>query len=317
MPLDGAVAAALAQAPRCGGRLHLGGALSAPAAGVATPFAASAWFRRLGDARREVALVDQVALVLFLAVLLGSLVGPLFLRFSPGVPAGDPFQPPGSPNILGTDEVGRDMFTRILYGARTSWISALVVIASGITVGGLVGLAAGAVGGWVDTVLMRLTDTFLALPAPVLAIAVVAVLGPSLPHLVLAVAVVWWPYYARIVRGEIKALAARPHMEAARLAGVSTIRLWTRHLLPGAIPPIIVAASLDVGGLILTLAGLSFLGLGAPQPAPELGAMVARGLPYLLDFWWVPVAPAAAVFLLTVLANLTGDALRDALGADG
>jgi peptide/nickel transport system permease protein len=232
------------------------------------------------------------------------------------VPAGNPFNPPGSPNLLGTDEVGRDMFTRILYGARTSWITAFIVIASGVAIGGAVGLAAGAAGGWVDTVLMRLTDTFLALPAPVLAIAVVAVLGPSLFHLVLAVVIVWWPYYARIVRGEIKALSARPHMEAARVAGVSTFRLWTRHLLPGAIPPIIVAASLDVGGLILTLAGLSFLGLGAPQPAPELGAMVARGLPYLLDFWWVPVGPAAAVFVLAVLANLTGDALRDALETD-
>jgi peptide/nickel transport system permease protein len=277
--------------------------------------AAPAFGRRLQDARRNMGLVDQVALVLFVIVLVLSLFAPFFLG-DPGVPAGNPFNPPGSPNLLGTDEVGRDMFTRILYGARTSWITAFIVIASGVAIGGAVGLAAGAAGGWVDTVLMRLTDTFLALPAPVLAIAVVAVLGPSLFHLVLAVVIVWWPYYARIVRGEIKALSARPHMEAARVAGVSTFRLWTRHLLPGAIPPIIVAASLDVGGLILTLAGLSFLGLGAPQPAPELGAMVARGLPYLLDFWWVPVGPAAAVFVLAVLANLTGDALRDALETD-
>ena len=286
---------------------------AAPAALAAGP----SWARRLDDARRNAGLVDQIALVLFVVVLIGSLVGPLLVAYNPGIPVGDPFAPPGPSTLLGTDEVGRDMFTRILYGARTSWIAAFIVIASGVTVGGLVGLAAGAAGGWVDTLLMRLTDTFLALPAPVLAIAVVAVLGPSLPHLVLAVGVVWWPYYARIVRGEIKALAARPHMEAARLSGISTLRLWRRHLLPGAIPPIIVAASLDVGGLILTLAGLSFLGLGAPQPAPELGAMVARGLPYLLDFWWVPVGPAAAVFVLAVLANLTGDALRDALGAEG
>src|SRR5712692_5316118 len=278
--------------------------------------AAPAFGQRLQDARRNMALVDQVALVLFVIVLVLSLFAPFFLG-DPGVPAGKPFNPPSSSNLLGTDEVGRDMFTRILYGARTSWITAFIVIASGVAIGGSVGLAAGAAGGWIDTVLMRLTDTFLALPAPVLAIAVVAVLGPSLFHLVLAVVIVWWPYYARIVRGEIKALAARPHMEAARLAGVSTLRLWSRHLLPGAIPPIIVAASLDVGGLILTLAGLSFLGLGAPQPAPELGAMVARGLPYLLDFWWVPVTPAAAVFVLALLANLTGDALRDALGAEG
>lgn len=285
-------------------------------AAAVVPRGRSIWGRRLADARRNMAAVDQVALVLFVLVLAASLVGPFLVSTNPAVPVADPLTQPGPPNLLGTDEVGRDMFTRILYGARTSWITAFVVIVIGVIVGGTIGLAAGAAGGWVDTVLMRLTDTFLALPAPVLAIAVVAVLGPSLFHLVLAVSIVWWPYYARIVRGEIKALAARPHMEAARLAGVSTLRLWTRHLLPGAIPPIIVAASLDVGGLILTLAGLSFLGLGAPQPAPELGGMVARGLPYLLSSWWVPVGPATAVFVLALLANLSGDALRDAFAGE-
>ncbi len=290
--------------------------MAATASPSIAPAARTSRIRQLDDARRNVRLVDQVALVIFVIVLAGSLIGPLLVRDSPAVPVSDPFVAPGPGTLLGTDEVGRDIFTRVLYGARTSWIAAFIVIAAGVTVGGLTGLAAGAAGGWLDTLLMRLTDTFLALPAPVLAIAVVAVLGPSFAHLILAVAVVWWPYYARIVRGEIRALAARPHMEAARLSGVSTGRLWLRHLLPGAIPPIIVAASLDVGGLILTLAGLSFLGLGAPQPAPELGGMVARGLPYLLDAWWVPVMPSAAVFVLALLANLTGDALRDALGVE-
>jgi peptide/nickel transport system permease protein len=175
-------------------------------------------------------------------------------------------------------------------------------------------LVAGSAGGWIDTVLMRFTDVFLALPGPVLAIAVVAALGPSLPHTLLAVAIVWWPFYSRIVRGEVKALAARPHLNAARLAGVGRVRLAVRHLLPGAIPATLVTASLDVGNLVLTLASLSFLGLGAPDPAPELGAMSAQGLPYLLTDWWVPVMPALGILFLALASNLAGDGLRDLMG---
>ena len=143
----------------------------------------------------------------------------------------------------------------MLYGARASWFAALVVVAIGLLIGGLVGLIAGATGGWVDSVLMRITDAFLSLPAPVLAIAVVAALGPGFVHTLIAVSIVWWPFYARLVRGEVARLAARPHVEAAKLAGVGRIRLALRHLLPGATPNALVAASLDIGTLILTLAG--------------------------------------------------------------
>jgi peptide/nickel transport system permease protein len=161
---------------------------------------------------------------------------------------------------------------------------------------------------------MRFTDVFLALPGPVLAIAVVAALGPGFTHTLIAVAIVWWPFYARIVRGEVKALAARPHIEAARLSGVGRVRIAVRHLLPGAVPATVVTASLDVGNLVLTLAALSFLGLGAPAPAPELGAMSARGLGFLLTQWWIPVIPGIAVFVLALVANLAGDGLRDLIG---
>ena len=208
---------------------------------------------------------------------------------------------------LGTDELGRDVLSRVLYGIRTSWLSAVGVIVVGGALGSLVGAVAGAFGGFVDTVLMRLTDLFLALPAPVLAIAVIAAMGPSLLHTLLALSIVWWPWYARIVRGEVRALAVRPHAEAARLAGVGRARLVLRHLLPGAVAPVVVTMSLDVGNLILALAALSFIGLGAPPPAPELGAMSARGLEYLFGHPWVPIAPAAAVALLALAANLLGD----------
>jgi len=218
-----------------------------------------------------------------------------------------PLRPPSLHYPFGTDDIGRDVFSRVLYGIRESWLGAVGVIAVGAAFGALVGALAGSLGGFVDTLLMRLTDLFLALPAPVLAIAVIASIGPSLSHTLLALSIVWWPWYARIVRGEVRALASRPHADAARLAGVGRARLMLRHLLPGAVPPVIVAMSLDVGNLILALAGLSFIGLGAPPPSPELGAMSSQGLEYLFGHPWVPIAPAAAVALLALAANLLGD----------
>lgn len=264
--------------------------------------------------QRRTTLSDQVAVGALGLVTLLALLAPWLAPHGTTLPAGPAFAPPFHKFWLGTDEVGRDILSRVLFGLRTSWFAAVVVIASGVLIGGLIGLVAGTAGGWVDNLLMRVTDVFLALPGPILAIAVVAALGPSLEHTLIAVAIVWWPFYARIVRGEVRALAARPHLEAARLAGTARVRLATRHLLPGAIPATLVTASLDVGNLVLTLAGLSFLGLGAPAPAPELGAMSARGLTYLLEQWWVPVMPALAVMFLALVANVGGDGLRDLLG---
>jgi peptide/nickel transport system permease protein len=283
---------------------------------VAEPFLAETptRFHRLGsarEARQRVRLVDQLLLCAFLCVAVGALVAPWFAPHDPLRMTASPLLAPGHGTVLGTDEAGRDLLSRVLYGMRASWIATLLVISSGVIVGGAIGLVAGAVGGWVDGSLMRFTDIFLALPAPVLAIAVVSALGPSFAHVLIAVSIVWWPYYARIVRGEVRAIAARPHLVAARLAGTRGVRLWLRHLFPGALPAVVVAATLDVGNLLITLAGLSFLGLGAPQPAPELGSMTAQGLPYLLVQWWVPVFPAVAVFVLAFLANVGGDAMRD------
>ena len=230
---------------------------------------------------------------------------------NPNLPVGTTLAAPSGSFLLGTDEVGRDIFSRVLIGMGSSWWGAMIVIASGVIGGGLVGLVAGASGGIVDAVLMRITDLFLSLPGAVLAVTVVAALGPSYGHTLFAISIVWWPLYARIVRGEITRLRASPHIEAARVAGTNRFRIATRHLLPGAVPPTIVAATLDVGALILTVAGLSFLGLGAPAPAPELGSMSQHGLTYLFAAWWLPVLPAAAVALLVIAANFAGDALRD------
>jgi ABC-type dipeptide/oligopeptide/nickel transport system permease subunit len=268
------------------------------------------------DALRRVnrlPLFDKAVLVVFALLLLISFIGPLLATHSPTESVAAPFTHPSRDLPMGTDDIGRDIWTRVLYGARESWLGAFAVITSAVIIGSVIGVVSGASGGWIDSILMRLTDAFLALPAPVLALAIAAALGASYTNTLIAVAVVWWPLYARIVRGEIRALNTRTHVEAAKLSGVSRRRLLWRHLFPGALPPVIIAASLDVGGLILTVAGLSFLGLGAPEPAPELGAMTAQGLPYVLSSPWVPIFPAAAIFVIALFSNLAGDSIRDLL----
>jgi peptide/nickel transport system permease protein len=254
----------------------------------------------------------KLAASLFGVVTLIAVLAPLLSPHDPLLPVGPPLLEPGKGGfLLGSDSIGRDVLSRVFYGIRASWFGALAVIAVGVLIGGTFGLIAGAAGGWVDNILMRITDGFLALPAPVLAIAVVSALGPGFTHTLIAVSIVWWPFYARIVRGEIRKLAARPHVEAARLAGSGRARIATRHLLPGAIPATVVTASLDVGNLILTLAGLSFLGLGQSAPAPELGADSARNLSFLLQQWWVPVIPGLAVVFLALVGNIAGDGVRN------
>jgi peptide/nickel transport system permease protein len=245
-------------------------------------------------------------------VTLVALLAPVLAPHDPLQPVGQPQLAPGQGGfLLGTDGIGRDVLSRVLYGLQASWFAALLVIVGGVIIGGIIGVVAGTFGGIVDNVLMRITDGFLALPAPVLAIAIVAALGPGFIHTLLAVSLVWWPFYARIVRGEVRALAARPHVEAARLAGAGTFRIALRHLAPGAVPATVVTASLDVGNLVLTLAALSFLGLGQPAPTPELGADAARNLSYLLQQWWIPTMPGLAVLVLAMVGNLAGDAIRN------
>lgn len=262
---------------------------------------------------RRVTLGGRLGIGLLGLLVLLAAAAPL-IAADPTAPVAAPFASPTSGLWLGADDIGQDVFARILFGLRTSLLAAVVVIASGVLIGGAIGLVAGTRGGWIDAVLMRLTDVFLALPGPILAIAIVAALGPSLRNTVLAVALVWWPWYARLMRNEVRALIVRPHIDAARLAGTSTTRIMRRHLLPGTLPPIVVAASLDVQVLVLVLAGLSFLGLGSPPPSPELGAMAARGADYLVGNPLIPLAPGVAVFLVAFAANLAGDAVRDLMG---
>lgn len=253
-----------------------------------------------------------LALVLLLIVV--ALFAPAIAPFDPT--ALNPkvrLQPPSGTNWFGTDEGGRDIFSRIVFGSRYSLLAALVVLALAVTIGTAIGLTAGFAGGAVDEALMRLTDMFLAFPALVLAMGISAALGPSLLNSMIAIAIVWWPWYARLVRGQTLRLRHEQFVDAARAAGASDRHIVLRHILPNCWTPIIVQVTLDVGYAILTTASLSFIGLGAQPPTPEWGAMVATGKDYILDQWWLATFPGLAIFLTVMAFNLLGDGLQEAL----
>lgn len=267
----------------------------------------------LGAALGRMGWAERLALAAMALITLVALLGPWLAPYDPYVRVAEAYQPPSAAHPFGTDEIGRDLLSRVILGVRLTWLPGLAIILASLLIGGLVGLLAGALGGWVDLALARLTDLFLVLPSTLIALAVVAALGPGLLNTLLAIVIFWWPWYARMTRAEIAAQAARPHVEAARLAGVSGPRLLGRYLLPGAVPTLLVTATLDVANVVLILSLFSFLGLGLPAPAPELGAMTARTLDNLTVQWWLPIMPAAVIFVLCLAANLAGDGLRAGL----
>ena len=265
-----------------------------------------------GAGARVNAGVASLLLLVTLVAVLGRVLAP----YDPVQPVGMLNLPPGSPDhLLGTDSIGRDLLSRTLWGVQVSWFTSLIVVASGLVIGGAIGVVAGVSGGWIDNLLMRFTDLFLALPGALVAIAIVAALGSGLRNTLIGIMIVWWPYYARMIRAEVKSLASRPHFEAARLARVGRGRLVVRHIVPGVVPTALVTASLDIGNVVLLLAGLSFLGLGQSAPAPELGADTASNLQLLLTQWWIPIIPGVAVLLMSLIANLGGDAVRQLLNS--
>jgi peptide/nickel transport system permease protein len=220
---------------------------------------------------------------------------------------------PSAEHWFGTDELGRDIYSRTLYGSRVTL--AIVVLVSVIVapIGLAVGTFAGYLGGWVDAVLMRITDVFLAFPRLVLALAFAAALGPGIENAVIAISLTAWPPYARIARAETITIAKSDFIQAAILQGASTWRILFRHIVPLCMSSVIVRLTLDMAGIILTAAGLGFLGLGAQPPAPEWGAMVSAGREVILDQWWVATIPGIAIFIVSLGFNLLGDGLRDVL----
>ncbi|WP_037077521.1 ABC transporter permease [Neorhizobium vignae] len=222
--------------------------------------------------------------------------------------------PLGSPGyLLGTDDQGRDILSRLLYGSRLTLLVVVLVAIIAAPIGLIVGTVSGYAGGWIDAVLMRITDIFLAFPKLVLALALVAALGPGIENAILAIAVTSWPPYARIARAETMTFRNSEFISAVKLMGASPFRIVLRHVMPLCISSLIVRVTLDMAGIILTAAGLGFLGLGAQPPLPEWGAMIASGRRFILDQWWVAAMPGFAILIVSLGFNLLGDGLRDAL----
>ena len=222
-------------------------------------------------------------------------------------------QKPDSGNFFGTDDFGRDIYSRIVYGTRFSIITAAIVVSTGVIIGSIVGMVAGYAGGWYDEILMRFTDVVLAFPPILLAMVVVAALGPSLTNTVITLVLISWPEYARVIRSQTLVEVQEEYVIAAQALGIRTVPLLIRHILPNTLPALIVQATLNLGVTILALAALGFLGLGAQAPQPEWGLMVSDGRNYFLDAWWYPVFPGFAIALLTLAVNIIGDTLRDVL----
>ncbi len=257
----------------------------------------------------------MVGLAIVLALLVVALFAPWLAPYSPT--EGDlnttRLLAPSSVHWLGTDDQGRDILSRLIHGARITLFVVVLVAVLAAPIGLLVGTVAGYAGGWVDAVLMRVTDIFLAFPRLILALAFVAALGPGIENAVIAIAITSWPPYARIARAETLTIRNADYIAAVQVMGASPGRIVLRHIMPLCLGSVIVRVTLDMAGIILTAAGLGFLGLGAQPPMPEWGAMIAAGRAYVLDQWWVAAAPGAAIFIVSLAFNLLGDGLRDAL----
>jgi peptide/nickel transport system permease protein len=275
----------------------------------AVPARTAQWRRQLRFLRRP---ATALGLGLVLMVVLLALFAPLLTPHDPLAPdAANFLTGPSAVHWFGTDDLGRDILSRTLHAGRTSLLSALGLVTIAATLGILVGSVAGYAGGRVDDVIMRVTDMFLAFPGLILAMAIAATLGPGLFHALLALSLVWWPSYARLVRGQFLTLRSLDYVEAARAQGSPPWRIIMKEILPNAMTPIVVQVTLDLGYAILSTAGLSFIGLGVQAPTPEWGAMISYGRAHILTAWWYSTFPGLAIFVTVLGVNLLGDGIRD------
>jgi peptide/nickel transport system permease protein len=271
-----------------------------------------AWLGWLRLTRNPLAMIG---LGIVLVLLLMAALAPWIATHDPFVQnLGDRLLPPMTRgHLMGTDEFGRDIFSRIVHGARvTLYIVALVAVTAPVF-GLLVGTVSGYAGGWVDEALMRITDIFLAFPRLILALALVAALGPGIENAVLAIALTAWPPYARVARAETLTVRKADYIAAVQLQGAGSARIVWGHVMPMCVPSVIVRVTLDMAGVILTAAGLGFLGLGVQPPLPEWGLMISSGRKFLFEQWWVATMPGLAIFTVSLGFNLLGDGLRDVL----
>ena len=275
------------------------------------------WLRASPVWRQPLAVIGLVVILAWITV---AILAPLIAPEDPLAQKLTPLQSPSADAFFGTDELGRDVLSRVMYGARISLPLAMLLVALSLVIGTTLGVIAGYFRGWADGSIMRLTDLVFAFPAIILALVVTAALGPGLRNAVLALVLVSWPAYARVVRGLVLTIGDSEYVAASRLLGASSRRAIVRDVLPNFVGPIIVLAMLDVGGAVLLLSGLSFLGLGAQPPAPEWGQMVSQGTDYF-QFWWMSTFPGLAIFTVVLAFNFVGDSLRDifdpqAMGSD-
>jgi len=264
--------------------------------------------------RSPLSIIGFCCVSVFLFV---ALIGPLIILYPADIRGAihldQKLRPPTSAHPFGTDEVGQDIYSRVIVGTRLSLQIGLIIIFVAMGIGIPLGLAAGYLGGWVNEVIMRITDIFLSVPGLLLALAIVGALGPGIKNAMLALSIVWWPGYVRLVQGKTLALREELYVEAARSLGASKTRLLFSHILPNCASPIIVKASMDMGMAILFAANLGFIGVGAQPPEPEWGAMISAGRNYLPEHWWLATFPGLAILVTVLGFNLLGDGLRDVL----
>ncbi|UFJ40771.1 ABC transporter permease [Brevibacillus humidisoli] len=262
----------------------------------------------------KLALVGFIVIVILLIIaLFAPLIAPYPEDIYDEVHLENKFLPPSADHWFGTDEMGRDIFSRVVYGTRISFEIGLTAIALSLVIGVPLGLIAGYFGRWVDEVIMRVCDIFLSFPPLLLAIAIVALLGPSITNMMIAISLSWWPWYTRLIRSQAVSIKERGFVEAAKTIGVSSPRIIARHVLPNSLSPVIVQASMDFGSIILTAASLSFLGLGAQAPTPEWGLMISIGRNFFMTSWWYITFPGLFILLTVMAFNFLGDGLRDYL----
>ncbi len=256
-------------------------------------------------------LLGAVLLLLLAAV---AIFPQAFARHDPyAIDADRRLRPPSPAHPFGTDELGRDVWSRVVYGTRISLGTALLVVGVSGAAGTVVGLTAGYGSGRLSEAVMRVADVFIAFPALIMAMGITAFLGPGLTNAMVAVMIIWWPQYARLARGQVLAEKVKPYVEAAQAMGLPGLTILWRHILPNSWTPLLIKGTMDLGLALLLTASLSFLGLGARPPTPELGALVTQGREHLLGAWWYSTFPGLVIFLAVFACNLLGDSLRDVL----
>jgi peptide/nickel transport system permease protein len=274
---------------------------------------------RVREVRFSLSLLRRNPLTLaglgiFALLVLMAILAPHIAPYDPyALNTRDRFIAPNSSHLFGTDEMGRDVFSRVIWGTRITLRVGFMVIAGISLVGVPLGAVAGYLGGKADTVIMRLGDVFLAFPKLVLALAMAAALGGGINNAIIAIAIPGWPWYARLIRGTTLSVRQEEYIEAARASGTGTVRIILQHVLPNCIGPWMVQATMDMGWAIMTAAMLGFLGIGATPPQPEWGLMVASGRPYFMDYWWISALPGLAILVAVLGYNLMGDGLRDVI----